>query len=59
MLQLIAMFILGVIFASCCWACIMVHSWPGIKDITDEEIREMEKWYRENYGEDNDSDEVR
>lgn len=54
MLQLIAMFILGVIFASCCWACIMVHSRYGIKDPTDEEIQEMEKWYRENYEEDAD-----
>ena len=32
----------------------MVHSWQGIKDLTDEEIQEMEKWYRENYEEDAD-----
>lgn len=54
MLQLIAMFILGVIFASCCWACIMVRSWNDTKDLTDDEIQEMEKWYRENYEKDND-----
>ena len=51
MLQLIAMFILGVIFASC-WACIMVHSWQGSNDLTDDEIQEMEKWYRQNYEDD-------
>ena len=30
----------------------MVHSWQSIKDLTDDEIQEMEKWYRENYEED-------
>ena len=54
MLHLIVMFILGVIFASCCWACVLVHSWNGIKDLTDDEIREMEKWYKDAYGEDDD-----
>lgn len=52
MLELISMFILGVVFASCCWACIMVHSWPCGKDLTDDEIQEMLKWYKDTYGED-------
>ena len=52
MLQLIAMFILGVIFASCCWACIMVHNYSTMDIKEDEHLQEMEKWYRENYEED-------
>ena len=49
MLTLIAMFFLGFLFASCCWACIWLSSLDRKED---EHIQEMEKWYRDNYGED-------
>jgi len=47
MLTLIAMFFLGFLFSSCCWACIWLSSLDRKED---EHIQEMEKWYRDNYG---------
>lgn len=51
MLTLIAMFFLGFLFASCCWASIWLSTLDRKED---EHIQEMEKWYRDNYGEDDD-----
>ena len=55
MLTLIAMFFLGFLFASCCWACVWLSSLDRKED---EHLQEMEKWYIDAYGEDDDNDEI-
>lgn len=48
MLELITMFILGFVFAGCLVALFVIHNIFA----EDNDICDMEKWYRENYEED-------
>ena len=49
MLDLLAMFFLGILFSSCCWAGIWLSSMDRKED---EHLQEMEKWYKDAYEED-------
>jgi hypothetical protein len=48
MLQLIAMFVLGFIFAGCLMALFVIHNLFE----KDDRLEEMSKWYEEEYGDD-------
>lgn len=49
MLQLIAMFMLGFIFAGCLMALFIIHNLMADDDAQDAHLEEMSKWYEEKY----------
>lgn len=55
MLQLIAMFILGFVFAGCLMALCIIHNLMADDDAQDAHLEEMSEWYEEEYN----SDDVR
>lgn len=51
MLQLIARFLLGFMFAGCLMALFVIHNMFAEDDAEDQHLEEMSKWYKENYEE--------
>ena len=52
MLPLIAMFLLGFMFAGCLMALFVIHNLFAEDDAQDDHLEEMAKWYKESYEED-------